>query len=346
MTPKYFTKEYMETIKDYIAPLSEEEIQTYIEEGEQAIQIRATEGVSAEQFLALVKGIGDHLKANTGKNFTADYQKFQLTNNIALYSVQLPGGGNLNMFDAHEDGKMILDTGYGCFYKDCEEMLETIGADGFFDVRVVICTHGDADHCGASGYFPGLPLMHPTTKRLLESGTRNYGSENNLDLLEKFYTTSINTMSRMNVPDKVLECDTTVMGYRGMFPIIAKLSFAGMEFEVWESLGGHIAGQLLLFEPKLGLLFTSDAYINFVTLTKERADYCSIADSMIGSVNVDSDIARTERRELTRLALELDTELKKDGKQLLICCGHGAVSKIDEAGKLVPASEVVHYKAE
>ena len=67
---------------------------------------------------------------------------------------------------------------------------------------------------------------------------------------------------------------------------------------------------------------------------------------MIGSVNVDSEIARTERKELTRLAVELDAELKKNGKYLLICCGHGAVSKIDENGNLVPASELIHYSAE
>ncbi len=345
MTPEYFTEEFMASMAPYLAPLSQEQLQEYIEEGEESIKIRSSQGVSGEEYLALVKGIGTYLEANTGEYFTSDYQKFSLTPNITFYSFQLPGGGNLNIFDAGEDGKMVLDTGYGCFYHDCDKMLEKVGVDGFFDTRVVICTHADADHCGASGYFPMMPLMHPTTKAILDVGTRNYGSVNDLDLLEKFYTTSINTMSRMNVPDKVIECGTEAIGMRGMFPILERIQFAGMEFEVWESLGGHIAGQLLLFEPNLGLLFTSDAYINFPTLSKERANYCSIADSMIGSVNVDSEIARAERKELTRLAVELDAELKAEGKRLLVCCGHGAVSMIDEAGKLVPASELIHYSA-
>ena len=346
MTTEYFTREFMAKMALYLSPLSEKELSEYVKEGEEAIRIREPQGISPEKYLELVKGIGDYLGANTGKNFTSDYQKIPLTSNITFYSFQLPGGGNLNIFDAGKDGKMVLDTGYGCFYHDCDKMLEKVGVDGFFDTRVVICTHADADHCGASGYFSTMPLMHPTCKAILDAGTRNHGSVNNLDLLEKFYTTSINTMSRMNVPDKVIECGTEPIGMRGLFPIIEKISFAGMEFEVWESLGGHIAGQLLLFEPNLGMLFTSDAFINFATLSKERADYCSIADSMIGSVNVDSEIARTERKELTRLAVELDAELKKNGKYLLICCGHGAVSKIDENGNLVPASELIHYSAE
>ena len=346
MIPEYFTREFMAKMALYLSPLNKKELNEYVKEGEQAIKIREPQGISPEKYLELVKGIGDYLGANTGKNFTSDYQKIPLTANITFYSFQLPGGGNLNIFDAGEDGKMVLDTGYGCFYHDCDKMLEKVGVDGFFDTRVVICTHADADHCGAAGYFKMMPLMHPTCKAILDAGTRNHGSVNNLDLLEKFYTTSINTMSRMNVPDKVIECGTEPIGMRGLFPIIEKISFAGMEFEVWESLGGHIAGQLLLFEPNLGMLFTSDAFINFATLSKERADYCSIADSMIGSVNVDSEIARTERKELTRLAVELDAELKKNGKYLLICCGHGAVSKIDESGNLVPASELIHYSAE
>ena len=346
MIPEYFTREFMAKMALYLSPLNKKELNEYVKEGEEAIRIREPQGISPEKYLELVKGIGDYLGANTGKNFTSDYQKIPLTANITFYSFQLPGGGNLNIFDAGEDGKMVLDTGYGCFFNDCDKMLEKVGVDGFFDTRVVICTHADADHCGAAGYFKMMPLMHPTCKAILDAGTRNYGSVNDLDLLEKFYTTSINTMSRMNVPDKVIECGTEPIGMRGLFPIIEKISFAGMEFEVWESLGGHIAGQLLLFEPNLGMLFTSDAFINFATLSKERADYCSIADSMIGSVNVDSEIARTERKELTRLAVELDAELKKNGKYLLICCGHGAVSKIDENGNLVPASELIHYSAE
>ncbi len=346
MIPEYFTREFMAKMALYLSPLNKKELNEYVKEGEEAIRIREPQGISPEKYLELVKGIGDYLGANTGKNFTSDYQKIPLTANITFYSFQLPGGGNLNIFDAGEDGKMVLDTGYGCFFNDCDKMLEKVGVDGFFDTRVVICTHADADHCGAAGYFKMMPLMHPTCKAILDAGTRNYGSVNNLDLLEKFYTTSINTMSRMNVPDKVIECGTEPIGMRGLFPIIEKISFAGMEFEVWESLGGHIAGQLLLFEPNLGMLFTSDAFINFATLSKERADYCSIADSMIGSVNVDSEIARTERKELTCLAVELDAELKKNGKYLLICCGHGAVSKIDENGNLVPASELIHYSAE
>ncbi len=344
MAPEYFTDTYMARIAPYIAPLTPEERQVYCREGEGALHIRAAEGIDEGNYLNLVQEIGVYLNETSGPGFSSDYQTVRLSDDITLASFQLPGGGNLNVFST-PDGKMVLDTGYGCFYNDCETMLERTGFGGFSDVRAVICTHADADHCGAAGYFSVPPLMHPVTKAILDAGTRGFGSPNGKELLEKFYTTTINTMSRMNIPDSIISCDTQPLAMRAVFPVIEHVSFAGMHFEVWESLGGHIAGQMFLYEPTLGVLFTSDALINFATLSKERADYSSIADEMIGSVNVNSEIARKERRELMRIAAELDAELKKKGTKLTICCGHGAISRLNEDGKLVMVSTPVHYDA-
>lgn len=336
--------DFLARIAPYIEPLTDEERSIYIAEGEESVKIRAEEGMPPGDYLQLVENIGLYLGKTTGEGFESHYQKISLPGSKTLLVIQLPGGGNLNVF-LTPVGKMILDTGYGCYYKDCERMLKTIGAGDFSDVGFVVCTHGDADHCGASGYFPVAPIMHPVTRALLDSGTRGYASPNGREILEKFYTTTINTYSRMYVPDEVRLCKTEPIRKHGLFSIIDEFTFAGMRFEVWASLGGHIAGQIFLYEPDEGLLFTSDALLNFATLTKERANYSSIADSMIGSVNVNSETARTERRELMRIAKEMDDNLKKSGRRLLICCGHGAVSILDEKGMLSPYSEPWYYSA-
>lgn len=335
---------FLERIAPYIEPLTAEERAEYIAEGEVSVQIRDGEGIPPKDYLQLVENIGLYLGRTTGAGFESHYQRIPLSGEKTLLVIQLPGGGNLNVFLTPE-GKMILDTGYGCYYNDCERMIGAVGAGDFSDVKFVVCTHGDADHCGASGYFPVTPVMHPVTKELLESGTRGYASPNGREILEKFYTTTINTYSRMNIPETVEYCKTEEVRKCGLFPVIDEFEFAGMRFEVWASLGGHIAGQIFLYEPDEGLLFTSDALLNFATLSKARADYSSIADSMIGSVNVNSETARIERRELMRITKELDDELKKSGRRLLICCGHGAVSILDEKGMLAPYSEPLYYSA-
>ncbi|HJJ96598.1 MAG TPA: MBL fold metallo-hydrolase, partial [Methanocorpusculum sp.] len=104
--------------------------------------------------------------------------------------------------------------------------------------------------------------------------------------------------------------------------------------------------QLFLYEKNEGLLFTSDALINFASMTKVRKDYCSIADYLVTSVNVNSEIARTEHHELMRIAKEIDAELREKGKRLLLCCGHGAVSMLDDAGNMISACEPAHYAAQ
>lgn len=340
---QYFSPSYRKDIDAYLESMSSEEKQQYYACGDKAIAIRETEGFSPVDYLDLIKKIGVYLGSTSGKSFTSTYQKLQITDSVLFYSFQLPGGGNLNVFVAPE-GKLVIDTGYAVYHSDCETMLKHLGLGGYEDVQAVVCTHADADHCGASGYFGVPPIMHPVSKQILISGTRGYGSKRNNDVLEAFYTTTINTMSHMCIPEDIRVFRTNPIGYRGLFPIIDSISFAGLEFEVWESLGGHIAGQILLYEPKKGLLFTSDAFINFATLSKERADYCSVADSMIGSVNVDSESARAERRELLRLIAEFDSQLKSQGKHLTICCGHGAVS-IVHGSSLLPASDGMEYLA-
>lgn len=342
MAEKYFTEEFLSKISEFTAPLSKSELETYIKEGEESVLLRAAHGVEPQAFLNLVENIGVYLRCNSGSSFTSDYQSFKITDDISLWSFQLPGGGNLNVFDT-KSGKLIIDTGYGCFFEDCRRMAESLGLGNFSDVKRVICTHTDADHCGASGYFDQIPYMHPAAKAIIDMGTRGFGSKNGLEVLEKFYTTTINTFSEMFVHKEAELCRTVEIKKHGLFSVIDYYSFDDLEFEVWESLGGHIAGQIFLYEPKLGILFTSDALLNFSTFSKARAEYSSIADAMIGSVNVFSDAARTERYELMRLAKVMDDELKRSDRFLLIVCGHGLVSRLDDSGKLVPASDSKFY---
>jgi hypothetical protein len=59
---------------------------------------------------------------------------------------------------------------------------------------------------------------------------------------------------------------------------------------------------------------------------------------------VDSDLASRERKALMELAAQLDGEMKKKGKRLLICGGHGTVSTI-EGGKLITHGTIEKYPA-
>src|SRR5690606_40785900 len=58
------------------------------------------------------------------------------------------------------------------------------------------------------------------------------------------------------------------------------------------------------------------------------------SDYLMTSVNVDSKLAREERKTLFSLISEIDEKLAGKGRKCLICCGHGSISVMEE-GKLV-----------
>lgn len=129
---------------------------------------------------------------------------------------------------------------------------------------------------------------------------------------------------------------------RGIFPVIGTVSIGDIELEVLEGLGGHTCGQIYLYSQTEGLLFAADSVINFSSLTKERADYSSLAAFLVTSVNVDSDLAKKERKALLELALQTDRALLTKGKRCLICGGHGAVSVLEE-NRLVKYGAINRY---
>jgi glyoxylase-like metal-dependent hydrolase (beta-lactamase superfamily II) len=140
----------------------------------------------------------------------------------------------------------------------------------------------------------------------------------------------INLFSKFNSPTKVECFSRDAITMQGIFPVIGLMSIGDLELEVLEGLGGHTYGQIYLYSQKAGLLFAADSVINFSSLTKERADYSSLAAFLVTSVNVDSDLAKKERKALLEIASETDKILLTKGRRCLICGGHGAVSVLEE----------------
>jgi glyoxylase-like metal-dependent hydrolase (beta-lactamase superfamily II) len=130
---------------------------------------------------------------------------------------------------------------------------------------------------------------------------------------------------------------------RGIFPVLGTFSIGDLNLEILEGLGGHTWGQIYLYSEKEGLLFAADSVINFSSLTKERADYSSLAAFLVTSVNVDSDLAKKERMALLEIVIQTDNELAAKGKRCLVCGGHGAVSVL-ENNKLVVYGSVHRYQ--
>lgn len=300
-------------------------------------------GNDPKKVFACVLSTGITIKATTGPHFYADLQQIRVTDRLTLSAFQMPCGGNVFVMKT-PDETVLIDTGYGIYHEEIRTMLERYGIGRPSDVSRIIVTHADADHCGAGGWYPAPVYMHPVTQEIIKKNNRAYGSRSEGSILEAFYTKMINLFSGFKPPETIVLFNQDPSGTRGMFPVIGSVEIDGIRLEVLESLGGHMVGQVYLFSEEHGLLFAADSLINFASLTPERASYNSLADFLVTSVNVDSELARKERKALTDLAARTDAALKEHGKRCIICGGHGAVSVYEE-GKLVPYGDVEHYGA-
>jgi glyoxylase-like metal-dependent hydrolase (beta-lactamase superfamily II)/ACT domain-containing protein len=305
------------------------------------VQELTNRGEDPLQVFASIIEVGETLNRTSGEGFYADVQRIEVTPEMTLFCFQLPGGGNIFLFETPDEA-MMVDTGYGVYYPDVIEMFRHYGIGDGTKLKQIVITHADADHCGAGGFYDVPAFMHRGTEAIIRSQNRATGSPSESSILEAVYTTIINLFSRFNPPENYTLFDRPSGEKRGIFPVLGRFSFGGLTFEVLEALGGHIQGLVYLFCPSAGLLMTSDTVINFGSLTEARKKYNSLADFLVTSVNVDSGVARQERRDLQEIAAGVDAAFAGTGRRCLICGGHGAVSILED-GKLTPYGEIEHY---
>ncbi len=284
---------------------------------------------------------GNTLKDTSGDGFYADIQKIDLNQNTQLYCFQPPCGGNIFVINAPEEMVMV-DSGYGIYYPDILKLFQHCGID-LKNLKGIYMTHADADHCGAGGFYGAKSFLHADTLNIIEKANRAYGSNVEECVLEEVYTKLINLFSLFNSPTNWEIFPDQVIKMRGSFQVIYTFKVGDMEFEVLESLGGHLKGQIFLTCWGEGIIFTGDSLINFDSITDDRKKYNLLAKNLMTSVNVDRKIAKIERNALLKIICELNDELQDHNKNCLICSGHGAVSVLCE-GKLKIYGSVYNYR--
>ncbi len=292
--------------------------------------------------------VGDCLNRTSGENFYADVQRIRIKDDIELFCFQPPCGGNIYLFDTPSE-RVMIDTGYGIYFQDIVNMFQHYGLGDLRRLKRIYITHADADHCGASGFFPVPSYLNRETLLVMRETSRSYGSSNQGCILEEVYTKIINLFSRFTPPSDIIlfpeiYSSNELIEKRGAFPVIDRFQIANLNFEALEGLGGHMHGEVFYLCPEEGLIFPEDALINFKSLTSDRTEYNVLADYLMTSVNVDSKLAREERNALLSLISDIDVKLIGKNRKCLICCGHGSISVL-ENGKLVEYKSSERYIA-
>ncbi len=337
-----FYVRFAQEVRGVIGESEDEFLLSFLAGTNHIVQELMDRGNDPRQVFDSVLATGRTMKATTGEHFYADIQKFPVSDSVDLYCFQLPCGGNIFVLNTVDESLMI-DTGYGIYHRDVMAMLTSCGLGDKGRFKRLVLTHADADHCGAGGFFDAPALMHEGTLAIIQTNNRAYGSRSEHSVLEAFYTKMINLFSQFSASSRI-ECFSGPDGRaRGIFPCLGTVRIGDLTLEVLDGLGGHTYGQIFLYSEERGLLFAADSVINFASLTAERATYSSLAAFLVTSVNVDSELAKKERRALLELAAQTDKSSSDTGRRCLICGGHGAVSVLEE-GKLVATGEIRRYQ--
>ena len=338
-----FYLRFAQSIRDLIGNSPDDFLLPLLGDINHIVQELMSLGESPKVVFESILSTGKSLKTTTGKEFYADVQHIVLDNNLHLYCFQPPCGGSIYLFSSPIE-QVIVDTGYGIYYEDVQDMLRAYNLLPVGKLTRIIVTHADADHCGSAGCYHVPALMHTGTQKIIEAANRAYGSRSEGSILEEVYTRLIGLFSKFSPPETVILFGEGQGENVGLFPVIDNITITGLVFQVLEGLGGHQYGQIYLFNTETGLIFTADTVINFEHLTSDRAAYSSLAAFLVTSVNVDSAIAKRERTSLFETIEKTNQQLEKKGKHCLVCGGHGPVSILLE-GKLVPYGTVEKYYA-
>lgn len=270
--------------------------------------------------------------SKSGSNFyVRELPTIEIDNNIQLFTFRLPTGGNIFVF-RHDDELTMFDSGYGLYYENIKALLRERSLDPAL-IRRIFVSHPDADHIGASGYFVeefgAEVLMHPASRGVMANENRAHGIDGRLSELNKCFTRLVNEFTRCKYPEKAAFFSTSPIETVGDFDVIDVFSVGKLTFQVLESHGGHVPGQVFFLGSEHGLLFTSDYLINVGSLGMEDRDNLSVPRYLMTSTNTNSRVFREESESLRNLGLRLDADMKSRGKFAIVFPGHGDYYRVD-----------------
>ena len=177
--------------------------------------------------------------------------------------------------------------------------------------KQLILTHADMDHAGISDIFNNIYVSENTFinfKREHE-GKKNFREEKQL---HEPYIKLDRIISKYEPPElrklRIIGSKTNDKE----FEKIGYYSFKDLSFEIYESNGGHLKGEIILVEKEKKLIITGDIFVNVKGFTPEQYDFNLLAPYLMGSVNTDS-----------KKASECRNIILNKCKDYLLCPGHG-----------------------
>ncbi len=245
-----------------------------------------------------------------GDNFNPRISHKPVSERTTIYLIEPQCGGNVYIVKSDNE-LLFVDSGFACYRDEMKKVFHELFVDFDNLEKKIVITHADMDHVGINDIFSDIYVSENTFinfKREHE-GKKNFREENPLH--EPYF--KLDRIISQYEPPELRKL--RILGSKkgdDDFEKLCEFTFNELSFDVYESNGGHLKGEIILVEKNKKIVFTGDIFVNVEGFSKEQYDFNLLAPYLMGSVNSDSAKASRCRKIL----------LKEYGDYLL-CPGHG-----------------------
>ena len=244
-----------------------------------------------------IRGYSEILVQHRGDAFCPRITEHDFGPDVHLTLIEPPCGSNTCIL-RHQGKYLFIDTGYACYRQEMLKLLREMIPD--FDTcnKSAIITHADLDHCGLLDLFPKVYMSEKS--RISLTASRDAGDFREQNPIHAPHVRISKALSFYQPPNPdILE----VIGGSDQRPSqplesIGSWQFGDLFFELYESQGGHLPGEIVLVERKHRLVFTGDIFINIKELIKPQADHNRFAPYLMTSVDTDPALCALQRKAL------------------------------------------------
>ncbi|MBR0471538.1 MAG: hypothetical protein IJI98_02440 [Methanosphaera sp.] len=290
--------------------LTQEETNTFLNNSNKILQILEDKHENYFKTFNYIRKFANFTVDYKDENFNPRISHKNITTNTRVYLIEPQCGGNTYILES-DSQLLFIDSGFACYKEEMKKIFHELFPSFDEMKKQLILTHADMDHAGITDIFDDIYVSENTFinfKREHE-GKKNFREENPL---HEPYIKLDEIMSQYKPP---LLNKLRIIGSKTNdeeFEEIGEFTFNDLTFNIFESNGGHLKGEIILVEKNTKIVFTGDIFVNIHGFTPEQYEFNLLAPYLMGSVNTDSKKASSCRKILLEKC-----------KNYLLCPGHG-----------------------
>ena len=265
-----------------------------------AMQTLDRQGLSPYRTFDSISKFAELLAKSKGDQFVPRVTTHTVTENTEIILIEPPCGSNTAIIKSC--GQLLcIDSGYACYKEEMRQLLRAVVPEFDFAPKTLLLTHADVDHCGMMNEFDAVIVSH-NSARSLANEARGENGFREQNPLHKPYINICKILTAYETvdPDKLRTPWQDIQDLQAPLTQIGFFDFGDLHFEVYEGMGGHLPGEVVLIDYNSNIAFTGDIYINTHGLTAEQAAYNQYAPILMTSVDTDPKLCAEQRNAILR----------------------------------------------